>query len=118
MDSPDPPSQDDSEDNGVAAPAAAAPILTPQPAVAGEGTVDPGRLVRLASPSLSGVVRIVLMVTVCAIGVYLAWRVRGVIRLVGISLFFALALMPIVDAIDGRIRVPCGPVISWASTSF
>ena len=111
MDSPDPPSQDDSEDNGVAAPAAAAPILTPQPAVAGEGTVDPGRLVRLASPSLSGVVRIVLMVTVCAIGVYLAWRVRGVIRLCAISLFVALALIPLVDTVVARTRLPRGAVI-------
>jgi hypothetical protein len=39
------------------------------------------------------------------------WRIRGVIRLVGISLFFALAVMPIVDAIDGRVRAPRALII-------
>ena len=47
----------------------------------------------------------ILILAVTAIFLYLVWRVRGVIRLVGISLFFALALMPVVDAIDSRVRV-------------
>jgi predicted PurR-regulated permease PerM len=64
------------------------------------------RTVRLAAPSFGGVVRLVAIVVVCGIALYLAWRVRGVIRLVGISLFLALALMPVVDALDKRIRVP------------
>jgi predicted PurR-regulated permease PerM len=64
------------------------------------------RTVRLAPPSFGGVVRLVAIVVVCGIALYLAWRVRGVIRLVGISLFLALALMPVVDALDKRIRVP------------
>jgi predicted PurR-regulated permease PerM len=46
----------------------------------------------------------VLIVAACAIFVYLCWRDREVIRLVAISLFVALALFPVVDAIDGRIR--------------
>ena len=46
------------------------------------------------------------MVTACAITLYLIWRVRAVVRLVGISLFFALALVPMVDAIGGKIRAP------------
>src|SRR6202034_2626668 len=33
-------------------------------------------------------------------------RIRGVLRLVGISLFLALALVPVVDALDRRIRIP------------
>ena len=63
---------------------------------------------RLAAPSFGGVVRMVLILAASAVFLYLVWRVRGVIRLVGISLFFALALMPIVDAIDGRVRAPRG----------
>jgi predicted PurR-regulated permease PerM len=53
----------------------------------------------------------VLILAASAVFLYLVWRVRGVIRLVGISLFFALALMPIVDAIDSRVRVPRGLII-------
>jgi predicted PurR-regulated permease PerM len=69
------------------------------------------RLVRLVAPSFGGVVRMVLILAVSAVFLYLVWRVRGVIRLVGISLFFALALMPIVDAIDSRVRLPRGLII-------
>ena len=57
-------------------------------------------VVRLAAPSLRGVVRILLVTVACAIALYLAWRVREVIRLVAISLFLSLALLPIVDALD------------------
>jgi predicted PurR-regulated permease PerM len=62
--------------------------------------------VRLASPSLRGVVRFVLIVVACGIALYLAWRVRGVIRLVAISVFFALTLLPIVDAACRKTRAP------------
>jgi predicted PurR-regulated permease PerM len=68
-------------------------------------------LVRLAAPSLRGVVRTILMVTACGITLYLVWRVRAVVRLVGISLFFALALVPMVDAIAGKIRAPRSAII-------
>jgi predicted PurR-regulated permease PerM len=65
------------------------------------------RTIRLASPSPRGVVRFVLIIVACGIALYLLWRVRGVVRLVGISLFLALALMPIVDWLDTRMpRVP------------
>jgi predicted PurR-regulated permease PerM len=60
----------------------------------------------LAAPSPGGVVRFVLIVVACGIALYLAWRVRTVIRLVGISVFFALTLMPIVDTACNKIRVP------------
>jgi len=69
------------------------------------------RTVRLASPSLRGVVRFVLIVVACGIALYLAWRVRGVIRLVGISVFFALTLMPMVDAACSKTRAPRALVI-------
>jgi predicted PurR-regulated permease PerM len=62
--------------------------------------------IRIASPSLRGVVRFVMIVVACGIALYLFWRIRVVVRLVGISLFLALALMPVVDAMDSRIRIP------------
>jgi predicted PurR-regulated permease PerM len=63
--------------------------------------------IRLAAPSFKGVVRAVLILTACGIALYLTWRVRGVIRLVAISLFLALTLMPVVDALSARIpRAP------------
>jgi predicted PurR-regulated permease PerM len=69
------------------------------------------QLVRLAAPSLGGVVRLVLIVAASAIFLYLCWRVREVIRLVAISLFVALALFPLVDAVDSRIRLPRSLII-------
>jgi len=86
--------------NGVSAtaPARLRPATRPQ-------------LVRLAAPSLGGVVRTVLIVAACAIFLYLCWRVRVVIRLVAISLFVALALFPVVDAIDRRVRLPRSLII-------
>lgn len=39
--------------------------------------------VRLAAPSLKGVLRIVLITVGCAIALYLVWRVRTVVRLEG-----------------------------------
>jgi predicted PurR-regulated permease PerM len=69
------------------------------------------RPVRLVSPSPRAVVRFVLIVVACGIALYLAWRVRGVIRLVGISVFFALTLMPIVDAACSKTRIPRALVI-------
>src|SRR6266545_4411768 len=61
---------------------------------------DPGPTVRLAAPSLRGVVRLVAIVAACAIGLYLVWRTRGVLRLTAIALFVAMTLNPIVDALD------------------
>jgi predicted PurR-regulated permease PerM len=69
------------------------------------------RTVRVASPSLRGVIRFVLIVVACGIALYLAWRVRAVIRLLGISVFFALTLMPIVDAACSKTRAPRALVI-------
>ena len=69
------------------------------------------QLVRLAAPSLGGVVRLVLIVAACAVFLYLLWRVRVVIRLVAISLFVALALFPVVDSMDSRIRLPRSLII-------
>jgi predicted PurR-regulated permease PerM len=62
--------------------------------------------IRLAAPSFGGVVRILMIVVACVIALYLLWRIRGVVRLVGISLFLALALMPVVDALDNKVRLP------------
>jgi predicted PurR-regulated permease PerM len=67
--------------------------------------------VRLQTPSAAAVVRGVLILTACALMLYLVWRVRIVVRLVGISLFLALALIPIIDALATRIRVPRALII-------
>ena len=72
---------------------------------------DADATVRLAAPSPGAVVRIVAIVVACAVGLYLAWRVRDVLRLVVISVFLALALLPVVDAIDARVRVPRAAII-------
>ena len=66
---------------------------------------------RLATPSVRGVLRIVLIVVGCAIALYLLWRVRTVVRLVGISVFLGLALIPVVDSLDRRSSVPRAVVI-------
>jgi predicted PurR-regulated permease PerM len=67
--------------------------------------------VQIASPSFRGVVRAVAFLTACGILLYLTWRVRTVIRLAAISLFFALTLEPVVDYVCSRVRVPRGLVI-------
>jgi hypothetical protein len=54
--------------------------------------------VRLASPPLAGVLRIVGVLVATGLGLYLLWRVRVVLRLLGISVFLAFALFPVVDA--------------------
>ena len=69
------------------------------------------RTVRLAPPSFGGVVRLVLIFAACAIFLYLCWRARVVIRLIAISLFVALALFPVVDSIDHRVRLPRSLII-------
>jgi predicted PurR-regulated permease PerM len=81
---------------------AAAPIAasTPEPAV-----------VRIAAPSARAVLRLVLLLLGAAILVYLLWRARSIVRLTGISLFLALALLPIVDAVERRTRLHRAVVI-------
>ena len=78
---------------------------------AAKGPTDGPPPVRLAAPSFGGVIRTVLILTTCAIALYLLWRVRVVIRLAAISLFFALTVLPIVDAVCGKTRAPRAPVI-------
>ena len=50
-----------------------------------EDRADPLR-VRLTAPPLSGVLRIVLLLVATGLGLCLAWRIRGVIQLLVISL--------------------------------
>jgi predicted PurR-regulated permease PerM len=61
--------------------------------------------VRLVAPSARGLTRILLLVAACAGGLYLLYLCRGVIRLVAIALFLAIALKPLVDLVS-RGRVP------------
>jgi predicted PurR-regulated permease PerM len=67
--------------------------------------------VRVAPPPLGDVLRILLIVVATALALYLFWRVLGVIRLLAISVFFAFALSPVVDAVAARTRAPRGAVI-------
>jgi predicted PurR-regulated permease PerM len=67
--------------------------------------------VRLTAPPLSGVLRIVLLLVVTALALYLVWRIHGVIQLLVISLFFAFAMFPVVDAVAVRTRAPRAVVI-------
>src|SRR3954471_16981028 len=78
---------------------------------AGAGDADADRTIRLAAPSPRAVVRVVAVVVACAVSLYLAWSLRDVLRLVVISTFLALALLPVVDAIDARVWVPRAAVI-------
>ena len=56
------------------------------------------------------------MVTACGFALYIVWRVRGVIRLTAISLFLALTLLPIVDAVCAKTRTHRAPIILAAYT--
>jgi uncharacterized protein (TIGR02246 family) len=67
--------------------------------------------VRLSAPSAGAVVRGVLILTACALVLYLVWRVQVVVRLVAISLFLALALLPVIDGLATRTRVPRALII-------
>jgi predicted PurR-regulated permease PerM len=57
------------------------------------------------------VLRITLIVVATALALYLVWRVRSVVQLLAISLFFALALFPLVEALAVRTRVHRAVVI-------
>jgi predicted PurR-regulated permease PerM len=79
--------------------------------IGGAGSRREPAWVRIAAPSFRGIIRIVLTVVICAIGLYLLWRVRTVIRLALISVFLALAIFPVVDALDRHLRVPRAVII-------
>jgi len=82
-----------------------------EPAPSPAGARTSGGVVRVATPRIGAVVRIVMVVVVCGIALYLLWRIRVVVRLVGISVFFALAIIPIVDVLTARTRVPRAVII-------
>jgi predicted PurR-regulated permease PerM len=63
------------------------------------------QVVRLAAPSARAVVRMVVLLAATAVFLYLLWKVRTVVRLIGISLFLALALLPVVDAFERRLHM-------------
>jgi len=92
-------------------PASAATASSAARAQANRPTDTEAASLRIAAPSLGGVVRVVLVVTACVIALYLLWRVREVVKLAAISLFLALTLLPIVDAVCRKIRAPRALVI-------
>jgi predicted PurR-regulated permease PerM len=58
-----------------------------------------------SAPSVRGIARIVLVTAAILAGLYLLYRLRSVIGLVLIAIFFALAIAPAVNWLDRR-RVP------------
>jgi predicted PurR-regulated permease PerM len=52
------------------------------------------------------VLRLALILVATALALYLLWRIRGVVQLLAISVFFALVLFPVVDALTVRTRAP------------
>jgi predicted PurR-regulated permease PerM len=57
-------------------------------------------VVSLAAPSARGVARLILVVAVTVAALYLLYLTRGVIRILAIALFVAIALGPIVDLVQ------------------
>jgi predicted PurR-regulated permease PerM len=67
--------------------------------------------VRLAAPPVSGVLRMIFILVATGLGLYLVWRLRGVIQLLAIALFLAFAVFPVVDAVAVRTHAPRAVVI-------
>jgi len=88
-------------------PTSAAPRATSRSSDDGTGVVR----VRLATPPVSGVLRIIFILVTTGFGLYLVWRLRGVIQLLAIALFLAFALFPVVDAVAVKTRAPRSLVI-------
>jgi predicted PurR-regulated permease PerM len=55
---------------------------------------------QIGRPSLAGVVRLVAILSGCAVALYLLYLTRGVIKLFVIAVFTAIALAPVVDAVQ------------------
>ena len=55
---------------------------------------------QLGTPSLRGVVRLMAILSACAAALYLLYLTRGVIELFVIAVFTAVALAPVVDAVQ------------------
>ena len=92
--------------NGSGAPEQSDSQAEPAPPTAANPAPVPASApVRLAAPSLGGVLRLILIISLGGIGLYLTWRVRSVVRLTAIALFLGLALNPLVDAIQARVHV-------------
>jgi predicted PurR-regulated permease PerM len=60
---------------------------------------------KIGTPSLRGVVRLVAIVATCAGALYLLYLTRNVVEIVAIAVFTAMALAPVVDAVQ-RLHVP------------
>jgi len=70
-----------------------------------------GLRVRIGAPPVSGVLRMIFILVATGFGLYLVWRLRGVIQLLAIALFLTFALFPVVDAVAVRTRAPRALVI-------
>ena len=69
--------------------------------------------VRVAPPTFGTVLRIMLILAGTGFALYLLWRIRSVTQLLAISLFFAFALFPVVEAMPRRR----GLIAGWRSSA-
>jgi predicted PurR-regulated permease PerM len=93
--------------SGNESPTSATPLRTSPSSDDGTGPLR----VRLAAPPVSGVLRMIFILVATGLGLYLVWRLRGVIQLLAIALFLAFALFPVVDVVAVRTRAPRAVVI-------
>jgi predicted PurR-regulated permease PerM len=68
------------------------------------GSPPPQVVARIGTPSLLGVVRLMAIVAGCVGAVYLLYLTRGVVKILAIAGFTAMALGPVVDAVQ-RLRI-------------
>lgn len=89
----------------------------------GAANADADQPVRLAAPSPRTVVRVVAIVVACAASLYLAWRLRDVLRLGGHLGLPGARTAPLVDAIDALLAIPVAAAVQiilrdwWANRS-
>jgi predicted PurR-regulated permease PerM len=85
-----------------------------------ERTATPLAVVaRFGAPTVRGVVRLVVIVAACAGALYVLYLTRGVLKIVVIAGFTAMALGPVVDAVQ-RARVPraCAIVVVYLACAL
>jgi predicted PurR-regulated permease PerM len=85
-----------------------------------EQTATPLAVVaRFGAPTVRGVVRLVVIVAACAGALYVLYLTRGVLKIVVIAGFTAMALGPVVDAVQ-RARVPraCAIVVVYLACAL
>src|SRR5262249_32721167 len=66
---------------------------------------EPRVIARIDTPSLPGVVRLIAIIAACAGALYVLYLTRGVVKLLVIAVFTAVALAPAGDAVQ-KAKLP------------